>query len=277
MTTSPTVSPAMLESAPVQRLLGRSALYEVLALALAYPAAETLERAGVLLADLQDHPAVADRGLAQAAATLLAALEDVDAERVAPVHFALFEGSVLCSPHETEYIRDPLAKAAQLADIAGFYAAFGLKVSRDHQTTPDEICTEVEFMSLLVRKEAYALIRGWSEHQQVARDASRRFLEAHLGRWTGAFAGSLCTHADEAAALRDDDAVARWFHAVGDLLRAAVEVETHELGVYPSLLTRRFQDPDPGALVCPMAPEPEPEDDLPLGGRLGTIRAPEAP
>src|SRR5690606_35900112 len=113
----------------------------------------------------------------------------------------------------------------QLADIAGFYAAFGLRVSRLHQTTPDEIGTELEFMALLTRKEAYAALREWPEHQAVARDAGQRFLESHLGRWSGAFSAALCTHADEAATFRDDPAAARWFHAVGDLLRATVQAE----------------------------------------------------
>ena len=38
--------------------------------------------------------------------------------------------------------------------------------------------------------------------QAVARDAGRRFLESHLGRWSGAFSAALCTHADEAATFR---------------------------------------------------------------------------
>ena len=267
-----------LERPSIQRLLGRSALYELLALALAYPDDETLERVAILAEDLRGHLVVAERRLGAPLDRLTSALRGVEAEQLAPVYFALFEGSVLCSPHETEYIRDPLAKAAQLADIAGFYAAFGLKVSRLHQTTPDEICTELEFMALLTRKEVYASVRRWTEHQEVTRDAGRRFLESHLGRWSGAFAAALCDHADEAAGSRDDPAAARWFHAVGDLLRFVVQAEMDELGVYPSLLTARFPDPDPGSLVCPMAADPAPDEDLPLGGALGgalgIIRAP---
>ena len=272
--TGPMVSAETLASPRIQRLLGRSALYELLSLSLVHPEPEALARVEALAEDLAEHEVVLARGLAAPVRALRAALADVDAERVAPVHFALFEGSVLCSPHETEYIRDPFAKAAQLADIAGFYGAFGLKVSGLHQTTPDEICTELEFMSLLVRKEAYAAARGWDDREAIARDAARRFLESHLGRWTGAFATVLCERADEAAALREDPAVARWFHAVGDLLRASLDVEVAELGVYPSLLTTRYQDPDPGSIVCPMAPAAQPEEDLPLGGNLGILRAP---
>lgn len=270
-----TVTASALDHPAVQRMLGRSALYEVLALGLAYPHDDTLGRVEVLAEDLGGHAVVEDRRLGAALDRLSSALREVDADRLAPVHFALFEGSVLCSPHETEYIRDPLAKAAQLADIAGFYAAFGLRVSRLHQTTPDEICTELEFMALLTRKEAYAALREWPERQKVSRDAGRRFLESHLGRWSGAFATALCGHADEAAGLRDDPDAARWFHVVGDLLHAVVRAEMEELGVHPSLLTARYRDPDPGSLECPMAGEASPDEDLPLDGALGVIRASE--
>jgi len=277
------ISAEALANPRVQRLLGRSALYELLALALVYPEAEAFERATILAEDLADHEVVTARDLTAPLQALHTALGEVTADRIAPVHFVLFEGSVLCSPHETEYIRDPLAKAAQLGDIAGFYAAFGLKISESHRTTPDEISTELEFMSMLTRKEAYAALRAWTEREEIARDAGRRFLELHLGRWTAAFTADLCERADEAAAFRDDPAVARWFHAVGDLLRASINAELRDLRLYPSLLTTRYADPDAGSLVCPMAPSNQGIDELdaeeaggtfPLSGSLGLFRAP---
>ncbi len=237
----------------VQRLLGRSALYEALALMFAYPEAETLERADALLLDLAEHNVITSRGLGKYVERVGKAREGVDAARLAPVYFVLFEGSVLCSPHETEYIRDPLAKGAQLADVAGFYAAFGLKVSSAHPSTPDEIGTELEFMAHITRKEAYAVVRGWDERAAIARDAGRRFLELHLGRWAGSFAADLCGRADEAAVTRDDPPTAVWFHAVGELLQASVSADLAGLRVYPALLSTRYRDPDEGSLVCPMA------------------------
>jgi putative dimethyl sulfoxide reductase chaperone len=243
----------VLEQPQVQRLLGRSALYEALALLLTYPQQETLERADALLEDLGEHEVVARWGLGDHIARVRAAQAEVDASRLAPVHFVLFESSVLCSPHETEYIRDPLAKGAQLADVAGFYAAFGLKVSTEHRTNPDDIATELEFMSLITRKEAYALVQDWDERAAIARDGGRRFMELHLGRWTSAFATDLCGRADEAAATRDDPQAAAWFHAVGDLLQVAVASDMASLRIYPSMLTTRYMDPDADSLVCPMA------------------------
>lgn len=248
-----TVTREALARPVVQQLLARSVLYEALALMLASPEDEVLSRLDELVEDLDGNDIVAGLSLQEALDAVRRARPQVDAERLAPVHFALFEGSVLCSPHETEYVRDALAKAAQLADIAGFYHAFGLKVSRAHPTTPDDIATELEFMALITRREAYAEVRGWPEHAETARLAGCRFLESHLGRWVGAFTADLCARCDEAAALRADPAAGSWFHAVGELLRAGVQADLDALGVHPSLLRTRVIDPDADAFTCPFA------------------------
>ncbi len=247
------VPPEALARPQVQSLLGRSALYEALALSLAEPRTELLERLDVLLRDLVTHPIALRLGIARELRALRYARKDVDAERLAPVHFVLFEASVLCSPHETEYVRDPFAKAVQLADIAGFYGAFGLRVSAQHPTTPDDICTELEFVALATRREAYALVQGWDDRAAIARDASRSFLESHLGRWFEAFSADLAEQAGPAAATRDDAAVASWFRAVAALVRTAVRADLDALGVYPSRLHSRVVNDDAeGAPSCPM-------------------------
>ena len=251
--TTISVDPELLQRPRVQGLLARSALYEALGLMLAYPRAEALARADALLADANGHPLVLERGHDPLVRRLRAAGRELTADRLAPVHFMLFEGSVLCSPHETEYIRDPLAKGAQLADIAGFYAAFGLQVSRTHPATPDEITAECEFMSYITRKEAYALLREWTDQAAIAHQAGSKFLETHPGRWIDAFAADLCARADEAAALRDDPAVALWFHALGDLVRAVVNADLAQLSLYPSRLSTRYADPEADSFACPMA------------------------
>ena len=256
--TSTTISAETLSRPHVQRLLGRSAMYEALALSLAWPVDETLARLDALLEDLAGHEVVEALGAERELEVLRAARANVDAERLAPVHFVLFEGSVLCSPHETEYIRDPFAKAAQLADIAGFYAAFGLQVSTANQTTPDDICTELEFMALVTRREAYAAVQDWDDRASVCRAASRTFMDAHLGRWIGAFTADLCEQAGTAAATRDDEATGTWFHAVAELLRVAVEADLLAQGVHPSRLHARVINDDTEAVPsCPLAIVPE--------------------
>ena len=87
---------------------------------------------------------------------------------------------------------DPLFQPHRLADLAAFYRAFGLEVAEEAAERPDHIGMELEFMSVLAAKEAYAL-----EHQAdadeaaVCVEAQKRFLREHLGRWAPAFARRL--------------------------------------------------------------------------------------
>ncbi|MBM3837605.1 MAG: hypothetical protein FJ398_06520 [Verrucomicrobia bacterium] len=106
-----------------------------------------------------------------------------------------------CPLNEIEYgdlKADPLFQPHRLADLAAYYRAFGLEITEDATERPDHICIELEFMSVLAAKEAYAL-----EHQlddlelPVCRDAQKGFLREHLGRWTPAFARRLARVAGE--------------------------------------------------------------------------------
>lgn len=108
-----------------------------------------------------------------------------------------------CPLNEIEYgdlKADPLFQPHRLADLAAFYRAFGLEVAEDAGERHDHIALELEFMSVLAAKEAYAL-----EHQLEAdalaqcREAQRKFLREHLGRWTPAFARRLARLTDHAA------------------------------------------------------------------------------
>jgi len=96
-----------------------------------------------------------------------------------------------CPINELEYgdlKADALFQPHRLADLAAFYRAFGLEIADDAAERPDHLCVELEFMAVLAAKEAWA-----REHQldadalAVVRDAQKKFLREHLGRWTPAF------------------------------------------------------------------------------------------
>lgn len=111
-------------------------------------------------------------------------------------------------PYETEFTCTHLWQQQQeMADIAGFYRAFGVEVATGRDR-PDWIATELEFMYLLCTKEALALEEGDGSSAAVCRDAQARFLEDHLGTWTGVLATLTTRHAQRAfypalAALAD--------------------------------------------------------------------------
>jgi putative dimethyl sulfoxide reductase chaperone len=96
-----------------------------------------------------------------------------------------------CPCNEIEYgdlKADPLFQPHRLADLAAFYHAFGLDVAADATERHDHISVELEFMSVLAAKEAFALECQLIDGQwALCRDAQKMFLREHLGRWTPAF------------------------------------------------------------------------------------------
>ena len=131
-----------------------------------------------------------------------------------------------CPLNEIEYgdiKADPLFQPHRLADLAAFYRAFGLEVTQDAGERQDHICLELEFLCVLAAKEGYAV-----EHQldadQLAqcRDAQKKFLREHLGRWTPAFTRRLAATTSEPT-----------LRALAEFTRAFIESECARFGVKP--------------------------------------------
>ena len=92
--------------------------------------------------------------------------------------------------HAPETPQEGLTKTYELADIAGFYRAFGLEVEPGGERV-DHIAAELEFMHFLAVKEALANERGETEKAEICRDGAASFLSDHLGRWTSKLGAQL--------------------------------------------------------------------------------------
>jgi DMSO reductase family type II enzyme chaperone len=129
-----------------------------------------------------------------------------------------------CPLNEIEYgdiKADPLFQPHRLADLAAFYRAFGVEIAEDADERQDHICLELEFMCVLAAKEAYALeYQLDSDALSLCRDAQKRFLREHLGRWTPAFTRRLARMAGDSP-----------LGALANFTRAVVEVECVRHGV----------------------------------------------
>ncbi len=129
-----------------------------------------------------------------------------------------------CPMNEIEYgdlKADPLFQPHRLADLAAFYRAFGLELTEDATERHDHLCLELEFMCVLAAKEAWAIEQSaQDELLEIVRDAQKKFLREHLGRWAPAFARRL-------RGLTGDSALG----ALAELLRVFVESECRRFGV----------------------------------------------
>jgi DMSO reductase family type II enzyme chaperone len=242
--TSPSVPDAAAERA-VQERLARASVYRLLGWGFAYPVPDdwtALARMARAVAG------TAPSEVADPLERLVESAERTLAADVAAEYVFLFDRGARCPPYEGAWSDAPglAGKAALLADVAGFYQAFGLAPASAQPDAEDHIAAECEFMSALALKEAWAVARGDDEAAEVIRTAERRFLADHLGRWADAFA----------ATLREATPVS-FYTVLAELLGAWVAVETAALGAEPVRLDRLpCRDPiqDEEALTCPMTP-----------------------
>lgn len=97
--------------------------------------------------------------------------------------------------YESGYCNARLAgRALKLADIDGFYHAFGFQYTHGSAELSDHAYTELQFLSWLLAKEAFAHRLGLSAQAQLAGEAVRVFLQRHAGRWMGVFARQIGQH-----------------------------------------------------------------------------------
>lgn len=141
-----------------------------------------------------------------------------------------------CPPYETEYCPQTFSifRSHQLADIAGYYRAFGLQPSEESPERHDHISLELEFMARLNNKVLYATEQGDLENASLCREAQAHFVEQHLSWWATAFALAIRQKAD---GIRDESDLAEpptsLQGAIGVLLAAFIPAERAILGIAP--------------------------------------------
>jgi TorA maturation chaperone TorD len=155
-----------------------------------------------------------------------------DAERLRKAHHAAFDESSgrRSAPTEMDQLGGApqleLTRTFEMADVAGFYKAFGVAVDERSEggERVDHITAELEFMNLLAVKESLALQEeGEGAHAQTCRNASRAFLRDHLGRWAPRL-GECVDHASNDAIFRTAGRLLRYFVAFD-----SDRIEAHDL------------------------------------------------
>jgi TorA maturation chaperone TorD len=246
--------------AAVDDALARAVVYRTLSVAFQSPAMRrgdwmsARERFATAIVALGHLAGRDSTGSLAVAATQLLPPAPAAVDAAAAAYWRLFghtaRGPVcLC---ETEYGPDnAFHQPQQLADIAGYYLAFGLRSGAASDVRADHLASECEFMDFLCRKEAVLLGDGEcaadrEETLETTRRAGRTFLRDHLGRFACAVGARL--------AAEDADG---YYGTVGRLLLTFVRAECARVGVEngPIDLAVRSVEVDETPMACGSSPE----------------------
>ncbi|MDP2645551.1 MAG: molecular chaperone TorD family protein [Desulfobacterales bacterium] len=160
-------------------------LYKIMSLGLSYPEEKNWE-------GIQDQIALSRDLFAGETATCLNCFTEYffrnkhRVEEIQAEYLRIFDVGRNISPYETEYTLEKVSrKPFELADISGFYTAFGFGLRKDvrYKESLDHIGIELEFMAILAWKEEYARENNQQEHLAIVQDARKKFFQAHLARW----------------------------------------------------------------------------------------------
>ena len=128
-----------------------------------------------------------------------------------------------CPPYETLFGNDHVfAQSQVMGDIAGFYRAFGVELSKDIHERLDHLSVEFEFMHFLAYKESYSRCHDGADKTQIVLDAQKKFVKNHIGRWVPLFCLMLGKKADSGL-----------YKHVADLMAEWMDFEAAFLGVIP--------------------------------------------
>ena len=244
-------STALKDSPAVERALNRSKIYLLISWSLLYPedeefldylrsgefvedgraALDTLktmldgqggERAAQKLDALKKHMDLAESLVASECSNWQ--LSDLQAE-----HRRVFSNVITldCPPYETLFGNDHVfAQSHVMGDIAGFYKAFGVELSKDIHERLDHLSVEFEFMHFLAYKESYSRCHDGLEKTQIVVDAQKKFVKNHIGRWVPLFCRMLAKKADSGL-----------FKLVADMTAEWMDFEAAYMGVAPQPYT----------------------------------------
>ena len=158
--------------------------------------------------------------------------------------------------YETEYgLPDEFRQSQEMADIAGFYYAFGFRPGGARHERPDHLGLQLEFLYVLSLKEAAAAEQRIEEHVEVCIEARKSFLNDHLGRWIDLLAEGVARGASLTTGQGPDTTPYVW---LARLAAGFVRADAQSLGVTPQVLLRRETAPTPlpvdiSCETCPVA------------------------
>ena len=202
---------------------GRAALWRLLSLGFAHPTDEMLGELRALTEGILELEGSAELEL------VLEALRSSRADDLEAEYQALFGGKVAVAPYEGSYELDPVRQGRQLADVAGFYRAFGAEAHGPEAERPDHLGCELEFLAYLELRRLVLEEADDADGAELLDEIAESFLGDHAGRW-------LPTFFEDVRRTAPEGSVFAAFAALGE---AVVAAELERRGIQPSPLPRR--------------------------------------
>lgn len=109
-----------------------------------------------------------------------------------------------------------------MADIAGFYRAFGLATADGGRDRVDALSTELEYLGYLAMRRGEHIARGEDDAVEIITDATASFLDDHLGRWQPRLTDEIRDEVDHPV-----------YRALAAALAALVEADCDRFGAAP--------------------------------------------
>lgn len=219
--------------ADMELLQARSALYSLISALFSYP---TSEKFAVLFdgdyrvhlseasEQLDKHNGLNSRNLRESVGKIYQSLTD-DREAIEEIYISVF-GHTLSketAPYELEHlvINEVFQRTQRLADINGFYRAFGLEI--DTRERADHISVQAEFLAWLILKEIHAnKMADGEELAAISREAQSKFWRDHFGGWVPVLRQAL-----------SEPTIAPFYRTAADFLGHFLEFEEAYLNLEP--------------------------------------------
>lgn len=148
------------------------------------------------------------------------------------------------SLYETEYGKERImAKTNELADLAGFYKAFGLNNDSDEVIFEmgDHVSVELEFYGYMIMKQIFLEENMINEGVEIVLDGRKKFLNDHLGRFVKSIS--------QRPGVIENDYFSKVFNWIGSL----VDNECNDLEVTPDIVEWISSQAEPEVVECVIA------------------------
>lgn len=205
----------------INQHLYRADIYRLLAMCFDKPSDANLEAIKGLVNELCETGLSSEEGRIEAIlVNLNLSLQTSAPADLLDLYTRLFLTVTAAPPSEGSYHmaeRGPI-----LADISGFYEAFGFR-ARESAGPPDQMKMQLAFMHYMAMKTVNAATKDNQEHLDVTLEAQRKFLDDHIGRWEKRIAQKMVEYTEYP-----------FYLAVADLLVAWIEEDCKHFSVDPS-------------------------------------------